>query len=97
MTTKAPCTLDDLDGQIADAAARLMEVAASSAAARDPAQAAVVETMRLANQLDRRLLVLIPGDDPAKLRLELILTDRDGEPKIRIFGLTAQCEVMSCH
>ena len=92
MANELQAAINDLDGRLADTAAALLALVMQSAEVRGPEQFAAVERLRVLDGLDLRMQVTIPAADPTLLRLDVVLTERDGRNVMRIMGLTAKLD-----
>ena len=93
MANELQAAINDFDGRLADTAAELLSLLMQSAEMRGPEQFAAVERLRVLDGLDLRMQVTIPAADPTLLRLDVVLTERDGRNIMRVVGLTAKMGV----
>lgn len=92
MANEFQAAINAFDGRLADTAAELLNLILESTRMRGPEQFAAVERLRVLDALDLRLQVVVPAADPTLLRIDVILTERDGRNVMRIMGMTAKLD-----
>lgn len=89
--------LDQADADLANAAARLIELAIQIARVREPEQMGFLERLRTGDGLNLGLAAVIPASDPASLNIEVALCrPSDGEVIARLMSITARKEGTPC-